>query len=191
MLLDSIQLKFNYGLSRQFPVSLFVKLAKPKNSYIEIYTIESMYAKIKSIQRDTRCYHIILYNGLDAVENIEEVTWVFSRLLESMHCSLSVIIQNKTELSLFGNNLFSANYVYILSDEFSITKNYWQDINLLEEDFFIFNTDRIRDLKILREYAFNKGLKPRLGFNSSLISCSELIEEKILELNPVPLPLIL
>ena len=191
MLLDSIQLKFNYGLSKQFPVSLFVKLATPKSSYKEICTIEAMYTKIKSIQRDTGCYHVVLYNGLEYKENTEDITWVFSRLLENMQCSLSVIIQNNSELSLFGNNLFSANYIYILSNDLSITKSYWQEVNLLEEDLFIFNTDKLKDLRALREYALNKKLKSRLGFNSSLISCSDLIKEKMLDLTPIPLTVVL
>jgi len=116
---------------------------------------------------------------------------VFSKLLESMRCSLSVIIQSEAELKLFGNNLFSANYVYILSDRLSITKNYWKDINILEEDLLIFDVNGIKDLKALREYILNKGIKARLGFNVSSVSSFEVTDWGIVDLIPVPLNLIL
>jgi hypothetical protein len=191
LLLESIKLKFNYGLSKQFPVSLFVKLAMPESSYKEIHDISSLYDTIKKTQTDIGCYHVVLYDNLDRLENVEEIIWVFSKLLESMRCSLSVIIQSEAELKLFGNNLFSANYVYILSDRLSITKNYWKDINILEEDLLIFDVNGIKDLKALREYILNKGIKARLGFNVSSISSFEVTDWGIVDLIPVPLNLIL
>lgn len=191
MLLDGLELKFNYGLSRQFPVSLFVKLAKPESSYKEVCMVKTLYDRIKNIQRDTNCYHVVLYNGLDYLENVEDSIWVFSRLLESMQCSLSVIIQEEAEFSMFSNNLFSASYTYVLSDKLSITKNCWHDVRLLEEDLLICNVDKLKDLKALRDYTSNKNIKARVGFNSSLIPSQDLIESGIIDLVPIPLALIL
>jgi len=183
----SIEIKFNYGLSRVQPVSIFVRFAYPEEKAID-YEIETLLTELKTIQDANKCYDVILCGNFS--DFLEEIYWVFSRLIENGRCILTILVSSEIQvMSLNPKELPSAMYAFLLTDmSNAILKSYidfWLKLNISENDLIIINEDNFLKLMSIKGLIQRKEIKAPLAFNASKLDAKGLIEGNCLDITPI------
>lgn len=190
MKIHSIETKFNYGLSKTSPVSIFVWFAY-EDQYFEEFSISSLLEKLKETQDNTGCLDIIV--GGNISEYIEDIYWVFSRMISSMRCTLVFFIDSLEQgNSVDIGELPSAMYIFCLDSSVPISAQHshvkmWEKFKLSENDLIIVDTKKAKEIAGWSKWLKSHEIKVSVGFSSSRVEPNALIEYGCIDVIPIPM----